>query len=66
MAAIRAARLPTEVDPDQPLRCSQVWTSSTECEACSAAAGQVVSRLLGSCAEAFLASDCSAGQAVSV
>eukprot|EP00969_Alexandrium_andersonii_P012684 552918-Alexandrium_andersonii.AAC.1 len=66
MAAIRSARLPAEADPDQPLRCNQVWGSSTECETCSTSTGRVVSRLLISRAEAALASDCSAGQAVSV
>eukprot|EP00969_Alexandrium_andersonii_P078531 3462761-Alexandrium_andersonii.AAC.1 len=65
MAAIRASRLPAEVDPDQPLRCSHVWASNTDCEACSTAAGRVVARLVHSRAEAVLASDCSAGQAVS-
>eukprot|EP00969_Alexandrium_andersonii_P081316 3584970-Alexandrium_andersonii.AAC.1 len=63
MAAIRASRLPAEVGPDQPLRCNQVWARSTDCEACSASTGRVVSRLLSSRAEAVLASDCSAGQA---
>eukprot|EP00969_Alexandrium_andersonii_P024197 1056203-Alexandrium_andersonii.AAC.1 len=65
MAAIRASRLPAEVDLDQPLRCSQVWGCNTDCEACCAATGRVVSGLVNSRAEAVLASDCSAGQAVS-
>eukprot|EP00969_Alexandrium_andersonii_P231511 10224000-Alexandrium_andersonii.AAC.1 len=66
MAAIRASRLPAEIDPDQPARRSQVWSDSSECGACSIATGQVVSRLVRPQAEAALASDCSAGQAVSV
>eukprot|EP00969_Alexandrium_andersonii_P011946 520837-Alexandrium_andersonii.AAC.1 len=63
MAAIRASRLPAEVDPDQPAKCNQVWTDRSECGLCSATTGQVVSRLVGSGAEAVLASDCTAGQA---
>eukprot|EP00969_Alexandrium_andersonii_P051430 2259422-Alexandrium_andersonii.AAC.1 len=66
MVAIRASRLPAEVDPDQPLRHSHIWASNTDREACSTATGRVVTRLVHSRAEAVLASDCSAGQAVSV
>eukprot|EP00969_Alexandrium_andersonii_P371047 15478645-Alexandrium_andersonii.AAC.1 len=65
MAAIRTSRFPAEVDPDQPLRCNQVWVSSTDCDTCSASTGWVVSRLVGSQADAVPASDCSVGQAVS-
>eukprot|EP00969_Alexandrium_andersonii_P014097 614895-Alexandrium_andersonii.AAC.1 len=63
MSAIRASRLPAELDPDQPLRQGNVWTACSDCEACSVATGRVATRLVNSRAEAVLASDCSARQA---
>eukprot|EP00969_Alexandrium_andersonii_P015932 697316-Alexandrium_andersonii.AAC.1 len=66
MAAIRASRLPAEVGPDQPARCNEVWSGSSDCNACRLSTGGVVSRLGRFRAEAVLASDCTTGQVVSV
>eukprot|EP00969_Alexandrium_andersonii_P109855 4846672-Alexandrium_andersonii.AAC.1 len=66
MADVRASRLPAELDPDQPARRNEVWSDCSDCRACQLSAGGVFSRLDRCRAEAVLASDCSAGQAVSV
>eukprot|EP00969_Alexandrium_andersonii_P244902 10822217-Alexandrium_andersonii.AAC.1 len=66
MAAIRASRLPAEVDPDQPFRHGNTWSAGSECEACSLAIGRVHTRLVAGRADAALAMDCPAGQVASV